>query len=88
MITAGQRLRQLAGRDGGAGALLLGIGTGVSAGAALCAYSGLGTATAAQHLLAQRHGTGAAPGGARGGIWRRLRARRKREEELLWMKPI
>lgn len=50
-MTAGDRLRQLAGQAGAAGVLLLLIGSGVNAGAALVDYSGLATRTAAQHLL-------------------------------------
>lgn len=53
-MTAGERLRQLAGQAGAAGALLLLIGTGATAGAALVDYSGLPTGTAAEHLLADR----------------------------------
>jgi len=49
-MTAGQRLNALAG-SGTAGVLLLLIGSGATAGAALVNYSGLPTGTAAQHLL-------------------------------------
>lgn len=52
MITAGERLRQLAGRDGAAGALLLALGPGAAAGAILAGRSGLGAAPAWRHLLA------------------------------------
>jgi len=51
-MTAGDRLRFLAGQAGAAGALLLLIGSGATAGDALVDYSGLPTGTAAQHLLA------------------------------------
>lgn len=50
-MTAGDRLRSLAGAAGTAGALLLLIGSGATAGAALVNYSRLPTGTAAQHLL-------------------------------------
>lgn len=50
-MTAGERLAQLAKTSGTAGALLLLIGSGATAGAALVDYSKLQTATAAQHLL-------------------------------------
>lgn len=52
MTTAGARLQALAGTSGTAGALLLMIGAGATAGSALVDYSGLATGTAAQHLLA------------------------------------
>ena len=51
-MTAGERLAALAGATGTAAALLLAIGTGATAGAALVDYSGLASATAAEHLLA------------------------------------
>ena len=55
MITAGQRLVNLAGSGGQAGALLRQIGvTGGTAGALLVNYSGLSSATAAVHLLFER----------------------------------
>ena len=50
-MTAGERLRALAGVGGTAGALLLLIGSGATAGTALVDYSGLPTATAAVHLM-------------------------------------
>lgn len=53
MATAGERLATLAGATGTAAALLLAIGTGPTAGAALVDYSGLPSATAAEHLLAE-----------------------------------
>lgn len=68
-MTAGERLLQLAGQAGAAGALLLLIGSGANAGAALVDYSGLATDTAAEHLLAERIAIGGA-------------GQRKREEEL------
>ena len=49
-MTAAERLTALAG-SGAAGALLLAIGAGATAGAALVNYSGLSSATAAVHLL-------------------------------------
>lgn len=54
MTTAAERLVALAGRGGAAAALLLTIGSGATAGEALVNYSGLPSATAAQHLLADR----------------------------------
>jgi hypothetical protein len=87
MITAGARLRQLAGTDGAAGALLLMIGSGATAGAALVDYSGLPIGSAAEHLMVDR----AQPwqGGTFGFGYdrrvRRNRPRRKREDELLWL---
>lgn len=52
-MTAGERLRQLAGQGGTAAALLLLIGSGATAGAALADYSGLPAGTAMEHLLAE-----------------------------------
>ena len=51
MTTAAERLVALAGHGGTAGALLLEIGAGSTTGAALVAYSGLVSGSAAQHLL-------------------------------------
>lgn len=51
-MTAAERLLSLAGASGTAGALLLAIGSGVTAGEALVDYSGLSSATASAHLLA------------------------------------
>jgi hypothetical protein len=51
MTTAADRLVALAGGGGTAGVLLLAIGAGATAGAALVNYSGLGSATAAVHLM-------------------------------------
>jgi hypothetical protein len=53
-MTAGERLASLAGIPGAAGVLLLAIGAGVTAGAALVDYSRLGPSSAADHLLAER----------------------------------
>lgn len=53
-MTAGERLRQLAGRAGAAGALLLLIGAGTTAGAALVDSSCLSSGTTAEHLLDAR----------------------------------
>ena len=50
-MTAADRLLQLAGTTGTAAALLLLIGQGGTAGAALTDYSGLASDTAAAHLL-------------------------------------
>lgn len=50
-MTAGERLRLLAGVAGTAGTLLLLIGNGANTGAALVDYSKLATGTAEQHLL-------------------------------------
>lgn len=86
MTTAGARLRALAGQDGPAGALLIMIGSGATAGAALVNYSGLLTGSAADHLLAERPAQW--PGGTFGFGYdaaRRRRTRRKRDEELLWL---
>jgi hypothetical protein len=86
MTTAGERLRQLAGSGGAAGALLLMIGSGATAGAALVAYSGLTAGSAAAHLLAE-HAVSPAPSLGGHGLYaeptRRLRARIRRDEELI-----
>ena len=50
-MTAAERLLALSKTTGAAGALLLLIGSGATAGAALLDYSGLESATAAEHLL-------------------------------------
>ena len=50
-MTAVERLLALSKTTGAAGALLLLIGSGATAGAALLDYSGLESATAAEHLL-------------------------------------
>jgi hypothetical protein len=63
MTTAGARLASLAGASGTAGALLLLIGAGGTAGAALVNYSGLPSATAAEHLMTDR------PPPDTGGTW-------------------
>jgi hypothetical protein len=86
MTTAGERLRQLAGRSGSAGALLLMIGGGATAGSALAAYSGLLTGKAADHLMMDRAQPW--PGGTFGFDYdsvRRNRPRRKRDDELIWL---
>lgn len=76
-ISAGQRLLQLAGITGTAGALLRSIGTGLTAGALLVSRSTLVTATAAAHLL----DAGAAPAPApSGGSWVDGSPRRRRDE--------
>lgn len=51
MTTTGHRMAQLAGASGAAGTLLLMIGAGATAGAALAAYSGLTGDDAAAHLM-------------------------------------
>jgi hypothetical protein len=87
MITAGERLRQLAGSGGAAGALLLMIGSGATAGAALLNYSGLATGTAAEHLMvdkAQPWQGGTFGFGYEHRVLRR-RPRHKRDEELVWL---
>jgi len=50
-MTAGERLRALAGAGGTAATLLLLIGSGATTGDALANYSGLSSGTAAEHLL-------------------------------------
>lgn len=84
-MTAGERLRALAGQDGTAAALLARIGAGATTGAALVNYSGLLTGSAAEHLLAERAAQW--PGGTFGVGYdtARRRTRRKRDEELLWL---
>jgi hypothetical protein len=86
MTTAGERLRQLAGSGGSAGALLLMISSGATAGSALVAYSGLPVGSAADHLMADMARPW--PGGTFGFGYdsvRRQRPRRKRDEELIWL---
>jgi hypothetical protein len=86
MTTAGERLRKLAGSDLAAGALLLMIGSGSTAGAALVAYSGMPTGSAADHLMTDKAQPW--PGGTFGFGYdsvRRRRPRRKRDEELIWL---
>jgi hypothetical protein len=89
MTTAGARLRSLAGQDGAAGVLLLLIGSGATAGAALVNYSGLPTGSAATHLLAD-HAVSPAPTWGRRGLYseptRRLRERTRRDEELILLR--
>lgn len=86
MTTAADRLAYLAGAAGAAGALLLAVGSGATAGAALVDYSQLVIATAAQHLLAE-HATPALPvmSGGHGGrpYKRRLPHPREEDEALL-----
>lgn len=54
-MTAAERLQALSGLSGvSAGTMLLAIGAGATAGAALVNYSGLDTGTAAEHLLTVR----------------------------------
>lgn len=77
-MTAGERLRALAGQAGAAGALLLMIGSGASSGAALVDYSGLATGTAADHLLAD-HDTPQVTPTASLGRWPDKRRRRESE---------
>jgi hypothetical protein len=91
MTTAGDRLRQLAGSSGAAGALLLMIGSGATSGAALVNYSGLLDSSAAAHLLAD-HAASPAPTLGGHGLYaeptRRLRARIRRDEELIVFKGV
>lgn len=88
-MTAAERLHQLAGFSGSAAALLLAIGAGPTAGAALVNYSGLTTGSAAEHLLAGHVAAGplpaCGPAGRIQGGGRTLRARRLRDEELVWV---
>jgi hypothetical protein len=91
MTTSGARLRALAGQDGPAGVLLLMIGSGATAGAALVAYSGLATGSAATHLLADRASSPAPGFGGIGTYYeprRRLRARKRRDEELILLDGV
>lgn len=53
-MTAAERLLALSKTTGAAGVLLLLIGSGATAGAALLDYSGLESATAAEHLLYEK----------------------------------
>jgi hypothetical protein len=82
-MTAGERLRALAGVSGTAGALLLMIGTGATSGAILVDYSQLPTGTAAQHLLVDRVTT--PPEEHHGGGWDygEHKRKHKEKEELL-----
>lgn len=89
MTAAGDRLVQIAGQSGPAGALLLTIGSGSTAGAILASYSGIGYATAGEHLLAERSERRVFGGYARPArAWRRLRPRRERDEEIVWLTPV
>lgn len=54
MITAGERLRQLAGRDGPAWELLRALAPGATAGAVLVNYSGTVAGSAAARMLIDR----------------------------------
>jgi hypothetical protein len=86
MTTAGARLRALSGQDGQSGALLLMIGAGATAGAALVNYSGLPTVTAAEHLLTD-HTVPPSPTFGGLGLYaeptRRIRARIRRDDDLI-----
>jgi hypothetical protein len=53
-MTAAERLLALSKATGAAGALLLAIGSGATAEAALLDYSALGSVTAAEHLLYEK----------------------------------
>jgi hypothetical protein len=74
-MTAGERLSSLAGTSGTAGALLMMIGTGTTAGEYLVSYSGLGFSTAAASLLFDRpvapsgFPSGGAGGAGSGKVW-------------------
>jgi hypothetical protein len=72
-MTAGERLKYLAGSSGTAAALLLVIGTGVTTGAALVDYSKLSYDTASNHLLAESTRAN------RGGGWERFENLPKRK---------
>lgn len=93
-MTSGERLRSLAGVGGSAAALLLLIGTGATAGEALRDYSGLASATAVGHLLADVGIPPEEPTYTQGGapITRRkqqpskiLRARMVRDNDILFL---
>ena len=62
-VTAAERLLSLSKTTGAAGALLLLIGSGATAGAALLDYSGLESATAADHLLYEKVAEDSTSGG-------------------------
>lgn len=62
-VTAAERLLSLSKTTGAAGALLLLIGSGATAGAALLDYSGLESATAAEHLLYEKVAEDSTSGG-------------------------
>jgi hypothetical protein len=79
MTTAAERLVALAGSTGSAGALLLMIGSGATAGAALVDYSGLASDTAGNHLLTDRDQPQPEPGF--GAVHRPYVKRRPREED-------
>lgn len=88
-MTAGERLRALAGAGGSAAALLLLIGAGATAGEALRDYSGLASATAAGHLLAEvvpaqaPTSEGGNPLPRRHGVFRSLRGNDTDDDVLL-----
>lgn len=87
-MTAGEQLASLAGTTGAAAALLLAIGAGATTGAALVDYSGLSSATAAQHLLAAHAGDTPIPTARRHSrkaveIWRR-----RRDEDALMISGL
>ncbi len=89
-MTAAERLMQLAGHGGVAASLLLAIGAGPATGVALVAYSRLATGSAAVHLLANPatpgdSGTAPVTGYSGGAAVKRLRARRVRDDELIWL---
>lgn len=85
MIAAGARLVQLAGQSGTAGALLAALAGAGAAGARLSAWSGLATASAAAHLMHALHETQQPSAWLGGGRLARLRPRREREKELIWL---
>jgi hypothetical protein len=85
-VTAAERLLALSKATGAAGALLLAIGSGVTAEAALLDYSDLESVTAAEHLLYDKPASG--HGGADGSSARLAReavekARRKSEQKQI-----
>lgn len=79
MTTAAERLVALAGSTGSAATLLLLIGAGATAGAALANYSGLLTGSASAHLLTDRAQPQPEPGF--GAVHRPYVKRRPREED-------
>jgi len=84
-MTAAERLLQLAGITGTAGALLASIGTGITAGAMLVSRSTLASATAAAHLLDAGVQTSAPSGGSWVASPRRYRPKDEDEALLLFV---
>ncbi len=84
-MTAAERLLQLAGITGTAGALLRSIGSGLTAGALLVSRSTLSSATAAAHLLDAGVQTSAPSGGSWVASPRRYRPKDEDEALLLFI---